>query len=76
MYRKTATVRPVEINGQIVIAPKGQKIAEIRAWYEKHGSMPVADVRVIGLTDFHHGTAVSALIEQAEFTVDELPMVL
>jgi maleate cis-trans isomerase len=76
MYRKTASVRPVEINGQIVIAPRGHKVEEIAAWFEKSEGAEIVDVRVLGLTDKRDGTQVSTLIEQADFEVEDLPMVI
>lgn len=76
MRRKQAIVRVFEFNGVLVVASREQKIDAVKKWFEKSESTRIENWRIFALTDERDGISISARIENADFTTDDLPMIL
>jgi hypothetical protein len=76
MRRKTAIARAIEINGVLVIADRTKKIAAVKKWFEKSETTAIETLRLLALTDTFKGDPVSELVEGADFTLDDLPMII
>ena len=76
MPRKTAIVRVIELNGVLVLASRASKIDSVKKWFEKSESTTVEDWRIFALTDVREGIQISEQVENADFTLDDLPMII
>ena len=71
-------IRLVEVDGQVIIAPRALSVASVERWFERTEGMKPLQTRVIGLTDKvpQANQTYAAVIEAGNYDASDLPLFL
>lgn len=78
MAIQLSKIRLVEIDGQVIVAPRTLSVAAVEKWFERSEGMSPAVTRVVGLTDKIAETrkTYASAIEAVEYDISDLPIFL
>lgn len=78
MAIQLSKIRLVEIDGQIIVAPRELSVAGVKKWFERSEGLEAITTKVIGLTDKIAETrkTYASAIEAVNCDTSDLPIFL
>ena len=78
MSIRLSKIRLVEIDGQVIIAPRQLSVAGVKSWFQKTENSEPVQIRVLGLTDKIADSmqTYASAIESVDCDSSDLPVFL